>query len=172
MRTIMFYRIGNYYGKDNKQKIIGHLHMVRHDLQCPEQSSQCSTQQIFTPIGQHDTGDRRRDISQSNKLPNVPRRDNNEKIGRKRISYRPKGCQIPTDIQRQHKDIKAQHHDKQQRHRRNQPQVVDLLQSFQRFIARIARSDLERGHTRKYRTRPTRHFSGLFGIRFRLMPDS
>ena len=100
-RTIMFYRIGNYYGKDNKQKIIGHLHMVRHDLQCPEQSSQRSTQQIFTPIGQHDTGDRRRDISQSNKLPNVPRRDNNEKIGRKRIGYRPKGCQVPTDIQRQ-----------------------------------------------------------------------
>ena len=109
--------------------------MVRHDLQGAEEGCQRTAQQIPAPVGQYHTGNRGRYIGQGNKLPDVAGGNDYEEIGRKGIGYRTEGRQIPTHIQREQEDIEAQHHDEDQRYRRNEPQVIDVLQCLQRSVA-------------------------------------
>ena len=172
VRTVVLHPIGNDKGTDNKEEVVGHLYVIRHNLQGSEESGQRSAQQIFTPIGQDNTGYRRRYVGQGRKLPDVTRRNNNKEVGRKGIGYRSEGGQIPPHIEREQQNIEAQHHDKHQRHGRHQPQVIDLLQSLERGIARVGRRYLEGRHTREERTGPTRSLACLLGIGLGFVTDS
>ena len=128
VRTVMLYAIGNNHCTNHEQEIVGHLHMVRHNLQGSEEGCQRTSQQVLAPVGQYHTGYRGRYIGQGDKFPDVTGRNDYKEIGRKGIGYRTEGSQIPTHIQGEQEDIETQHHDKDQRYRRNQPQVVNALQ--------------------------------------------
>ena len=138
--------------------------MVRHDLQRAEECRQGSTQQIAPPIGQNDAGNRRGNVGERDELPDMARRNNDKEVGRKGISHRTEGRQIPPHVEREQQNIEAQHHDEDQRHGRYQPQVIDVLQPLQRSVARVGGCNLEGRHTREYRAGPARHFARLLGV--------
>ena len=168
----MLHAIGNDYGTDDKEEVVGHLHVVRHDLQRAEECRQGTTQQIAPPIGQDDAGNRGGNVGECDELPDVARRNNNKEVGREGISHRTEGRQIPPHVEREQQNIEAQHHDEDQRHGRYQPQVVDMLQPLQRSVARVGGSNLESRHSREHRAGPAGHLARLLGIGLGFVTDS
>lgn len=67
--------------QDDKHEVVAHLNMVRLNLKRDKQSSHNPSQQIFLPISQYNTGNRRRNISQCDKFPDMPCRYQNKEIG-------------------------------------------------------------------------------------------
>lgn len=55
--------------------------MIRLNLKRDKQSGNNPSQQIFLPISQYNTGNRRRNISQCDKFPDMPCRYQNKEIG-------------------------------------------------------------------------------------------
>ena len=55
--------------------------MIRLNLKAINKAVTIPPQQIFFPISQYNTGNRRRNISQCNKFPDMPCRYQNKEIG-------------------------------------------------------------------------------------------
>ena len=58
------------------------MNVIRLNLKGDEQGSNDSAQQVFLPVSQNDTCNRRWYLSQCHKLPDMPCRYQNEEIGR------------------------------------------------------------------------------------------
>ena len=75
------YQPGNHHRQDDKQIIVGHLHVVRIDLEGRKDSCQQQSPEVFSPIGQYDTRNHRWQISQCPYLPDMACSNDNEEIG-------------------------------------------------------------------------------------------
>ena len=75
------FEIGAYDEEDDEQEVVGHLHVVRRDLQGHEHCCHQSARQQASAVGQHDARQRGWDVGQGDELPDVPRRDEDEEVG-------------------------------------------------------------------------------------------
>ena len=81
--------VSAYDEQDDEQEVVGHLYVVGRHLQSHKDGSQDASGQQPAPIGQHDARQRGRNIGQRDKLPDVPRRNKNEEIGRESPHHAP-----------------------------------------------------------------------------------
>ena len=115
--------------------------------------------QIFAAIGQHNTGNHRRQIGQCPHLPDVTGRNDNQEIGAEGPQDGTQRSQMLAEVEGTQQDIEAQQVDKHIPHVLRQSQVVDLLQRIERGGRLIRRSQLIGGHAREERVGPTGHLA-------------
>ena len=150
--------------EDDEQIIIGHLHVVRVDLECREDCRQQQSPEVFPAIGQHQSCDQRWQISQCPHLPDVSCGNDDEEIGGKGPEDRAQGCQVLTEVESAEQDIEAQEIGKYIPHVLRQPEVIDIGGLRQQVGGAIRRCHLVRWHTTEQGIGPTGTFSRTFQI--------
>ena len=123
---------GNDHQQDDKQIVVGHLHVVGIHFHRCKQGRHDEAPHIFPSIGQHNTANHRRQIGQGHHLPQVAGSDDNEEIGAEGPQHRTQCSQVLTEVEGSQQDIEAQQIDKQIPHIVGQPQVIGLLDGRQR----------------------------------------
>ena len=166
---ISIFKVRSHEKQDHKHEIIAHLNVIRLNLKGDEQRCNNSAQQVFLPVSQNDTRNRRWNISQRHKLPNVPCRYQNEEIGRKCPYHSAQSCQPGRYSEGPQKDIESEHHNKSQHYIIREKEAINLLHPFQGRCRVVTRRHLIGRHTSKNRIRPARTFSGTFEILFRFL---
>jgi lipoprotein-releasing system permease protein len=74
--------VGSHKEKDDEEEVIGHLHVVRGDLQGHEQGGEDASPQQFPTIGEHNACYGGRHVGKGDELPDVSGRYQDEEIGR------------------------------------------------------------------------------------------
>ena len=120
------YQPGDDHEQDDKQIIIGHLHMVRVDLKGREDSRDQQSPQVSSPIGQYHTGNHRRQIGQCPDLPDMSGGDDNQEIGRERPDDRAERRQMLSEVESPQQDIESQQVHEHIPHVLWQPQVIGI----------------------------------------------
>ncbi|CDB98328.1 unknown [Bacteroides sp. CAG:443] len=148
----------------DKEEIIRHLHVVRHNLQCHEQSSHQTTPQILTSVYQDHTCYGRRYVSKCHKLPDMSGSNDDKEVGRKSPDNCSQGRQPDFKIECAQQDVEAQQHDKDVSGISREKQPVDFLNKIQCTARFISRSQLISRHSTEQRVCPSGSFAMLFVI--------
>ena len=98
---------GNHHEEDDKEVIIGHLHMVGIDLEGGKDGGNEQTPKVFSPVSQHDTSYHRRQIGQSHDLPDMSCRNDDKEVGRECPDDGAQGCQRLSEIESPQQDIES-----------------------------------------------------------------
>ena len=77
-------KIGNDHGGDDKQIVVGHLHVVGMHLEGRKEGREQQAPQVFATIGQHNARNHRRQVGPGPHLPDVSSCNNDEEIGAER----------------------------------------------------------------------------------------
>ena len=78
---------------DDEEEVIGHLHVVRGDLQGHEQGGEDASPQQFPTIGEHNACYGGRHVGKGDELPDVSCRNQNEEVGREGPHDAAQACQ-------------------------------------------------------------------------------
>ena len=151
--------IGNHHGRNHKQIIIGHLHMVGINFESREERRHAEAAQQLPSIGPHQPRYQRWQIGQRHDFPNVARGNDDEKIRREGPHDGTQCSQMPAEIKGTQQNVEAQQIGKNIPHILGQPQMIGLHHLVQHTRALIRRRRLISGHTAKRGIRPTRHLA-------------
>ena len=138
--------------------------MVGRNLQRHEQRSDQSTQPIFTSIAKHHTGNGRRNISQSNELPDMSGRNDDKEIGRERPDDSPQTRHPHLEVKGTKQDIEAQEHHKHIPYISRQIQMIQILYPLEQVRRVVTRCHLVSRHPTKNRIGPTGTLTGTFQV--------
>ena len=152
--------------QNDEQEIVGHLHMVRHDLQGDEKSRQDTARQQPAPVGEYDTRYCGRDIGEGDELPDVSRRNQNEEVGRESPHDAAQPCQPCRYAEYPQQDVEAQHQDERQVDVGGQEELVYFLCPLQRHGRVVRRRYLVSRHSAEKGIGPAGAFACLFVILF------
>ena len=86
--------------------------MVCRQLQHCEECSECAAEEISAAVGEHDAGNRRRNVGEGGKFPDVSGADDYEEIRRKSVGDGSEQRNVPTQSAGKQQNVEAQHHDK------------------------------------------------------------
>ena len=153
-----------HHEQNDKQIIIGHLYMVCIDLKSREYSCQQQSPQVLSPIGQYDTRNHRRQISQGPHLPDMACGNNNKEIGGESPDDTAKGCQMLTEVEGSQQDVEAQQIGKDEPHIFRQPQVIGVDRLCQQIGRAIRWCHLVGRHSAEEGIRPTATFTCFLQI--------
>ena len=98
---------GNNHGQDDEQVVVSHLYVVgQHFQRCKNRRNQHAPQ-VFTPIGQHHTGNHWRQVGQRHHLPDMSCGNNDKEVAAERPYHGTQSCQIDTEVKGTQQDIEA-----------------------------------------------------------------
>ena len=104
------HQIGYCHQQHNRQEVIGHLQVIREDLQGREDTRYGNTSHILTSVAKHHTGYCGRNEAQSEQFPDVAGGYNDKVIAGEGPQYRSEGSHPLTEIKGAQQYIKAQKH--------------------------------------------------------------
>ena len=163
---------GDHHEEDDKQIVIGHLHVVGVDLKGRKHRREQQSPQIFAPISQHDTRNHWGQISQCPHLPDVACSNDNQEIGRESPDDTTQGRQMLSEVEGTQQDVEAQQVGKHIPHVLWQPQMIGI-HSFRQHIRRAVRGcHLISGHTTKQGIRPTAALTRLLQVLYTFLSCS
>ena len=122
--------------EDDEQIIVGHLHVVRIDLEGREDGCQQQSPQVFPAIGQHKSCNHRWQIGQCPDFPDVSCCNNDQEIGRERPDNTSQCCQVLTEIKGPQQDVESQEIGKHIPHILRQPEMIGIG-SLRQHIGRM-----------------------------------
>ena len=109
---ICLIEISHDHSRDDEEEVVGHLGMVCRQLQHCEECSECAAEEISAAVGEHDAGNRRRNVGEGGKFPDVSGADDYEEIRRKSVGDGSEQRNVPTQSAGKQQNVEAQHHDK------------------------------------------------------------
>ena len=152
--------------QDDEQEVVGHLHMVGHDLQGDEEGCEYAACQQLAPVGEHDARYCGRDVGKGDELPDVSRRNQNEEVGREGPHDAAQACQPCRYAECPQQDVEAQHQDERQVDVGGQEELVYFLCPLQRYGRVVGRGYLVGRHSAEKGIGPAGAFACLFVILF------
>ena len=154
----------NDHRQDDEQIVVRHLYVVRQHLEGTEDGSDEHAPEVFTPEGQHHTGNHRRQVRQRHHLPDVSGGNDDEEVAGERPHDGPQCRQILTEVEGTQQDVEAQQVGKDIPHVLGQPQVIPRRGLRQQLRRVVRRRQLIRRHTAKQRIGPARALAGTLVI--------
>ena len=126
----------------------------QHFQRCKNRRNQHAPQ-VFTPIGQHHTGNHWRQVGQRHHLPDMSCSNNDEEVAAERPYHSTQGRQIDAEVKGTQQDIEAQQVHEDIPHILGQSEVIDGLYLRQQGRTGVCRRHLVGRHTSKQGIRPT-----------------
>ena len=157
MITNGLHQIGDNHKEEDKQIIVGHLHVVGTHLEGGEDSRNHKSPQVFPTIGQYHTGNHRRQVGQRHHFPEVSCGDDYQEIGRESPDDGSQGGQQLSEVEGPQQDIEAQQIGKQVPYVVGQPQMICVDGGLYDITTLIRGCYLVGRHTSKHGVGPTRH---------------
>ena len=148
--------------QDDEQEVVGHLHVVGHDLQGDEEGCEYAACQQLAPVGEHDARYCGRDVGKGDELPDVSG-GYQDKEGPHDAAQACQPCRYAECPQQ---DVEAQHQDKRQVDIGGQEELVYFLCPLQRYGRVVGRGYLVGRHSAEEGIGPAGAFACLFVILF------
>ena len=133
--------------EDNKEIVIGHLHMVGIDLKRREDARYGKSCKVFPPVGKQYTCYHRWQIGKCHHFPYMTCCYDDEEIAAESPYYGAQRGQIPTEVKGTKHDIEAKQVCKHIPHILRQPQVISLNDAIKTLCTLIRWSTLIGRHT-------------------------
>ena len=158
--------------RDDEQIVIGHLHVIGLHLEGSKDGRHHEAPQILPTIGQHDTANQGRQISQRHHLPQVTSGNDDEEIAGEGPHDGSQRGQIPTEVEGPQQDIEAQQVGKHEPYVLGQPQVIGIDTLLQHRGAVVRRRRLVSRHTAEHGIRPTADLTRSLVILIHLLANT
>ena len=98
---------GDDHGQNDKQVVVGHLHVVGQYLQRREEGRDDQSPQVLAPIGQHHAANHGRQVGQGHDLPDVAGGNDDEEVAREGPHHRTEHGQIPAEVEGTQQQVEA-----------------------------------------------------------------
>ena len=166
------FKVCSYDEQDDKQEVVGHLHMVRHDLQGDEEGCQDAAGQQLAPVGKYNARYCGWDVGKGDELPDVSCGNQDEEVGRKSPHDAAQSRQPHRYAEYPQEDVETQHEDKRQVDVAGKKELVYFLRPLQRCGRVVGWRDLISRHSAEEGIGPAGAFACLFVIFFGLLSGS
>ena len=129
--TPCFLEVGSHKEKDDEEEVIGHLHVVRGDLQGHEQGGEDASPQQFPTIGEHNACYGGWHVGKGDELPDVSGGYQDEEIGRECPHDTAQSGQPDRYAEDAQQDVEAEHQHECEAHIVGQEELVGFLYPLQ-----------------------------------------